>query len=802
MVYIPSFKQLLRTIKRNLGAHIINILGLTISITSCLLIFLFIHNELSYDRHFKEAEHLYRLYFKGQMGGNYLEAATTGGSLGRILKDELPEVTSYTRFIQYPRSVLIGVGENKFYQENILYADSTFFGLFDYAFLEGDPSNALVNPKTVVMTEVTASKYFGKGTPVGQMIRWNNEESYLVTGVIRQPEHPSHLQFDMLVSHATLRAHPVYGSHIDNPFSFMTYNYMMLRAGTDINDFNNRIEGIIEKYMGEDMHAIGADLHYYIQPVTSIHLHSHLIHEIKENGHLYTVWIFAGIALLILLSACINFVNLTTARSSFRALEVGIRKVYGADRKNLIWQFLSETFAIALISLLLSVLLLILLEPVIERVLDAPVFFSPAILGYIIPLLLFFTVLIAFLAGIYPALYLSAFRPIQVMKGDIIRGKKNPLFRNTMVTLQFLITLFLITSTLIIFQQLRYLRKMDLGFDMKGIIVTPLRNQQMVRDFKIVKGELSQLPGVEEVTAFSAYPGNYQQRRGYYPEGQPTTNMWMVRNVQVDHNFLHMLRIPLAEGRDFSPTGSVDSASVIVNRSLVEKLEWTNPLGKHITLPGAGDTEGTRFTIIGVTEDFHYASLHEKVEPLIIHLDPANFRFIGIKIEMKDTKNTLDGITKKWEILFPDYPFDYFLLDNTFNQQYASETRLAGVFTNFTYLAVFIACLGLFGLVSFITTRRTREFGIRKVLGAGIRDILVLVNINFVYLVLIASLVSLPLSVYAMYRWLGNFAFHTHIAWWNLLVPVLITTMMAMAIISSVAYRLARKNPVEAIQYV
>jgi putative ABC transport system permease protein len=703
--------------------------------------------------------------------------------------------------IQFPRSVLITLEDKRFYQENILYADSTFFDLFDYPFLYGDPHRALVNPGSVVMTAATAQKYFGPENPVGKTVRWNNEDSYHITGVLRPLKEPSHLNFDMLVSHVTLNSHPTYRNYIDNPFAFMTYNYLLLQEGTGVEHVNERIAAIIDKHLGDDMKAMGADLHYLIQPVTGIHLHSNLIHEITENGNVATIWIFSGIALLILVTACINFVNLTIAKSSFRALEVGIKKIFGAGRSHLVVQFLSETVVITLISLVIAIIAVKLLVPVISMHFSISVFIPEKALAHMVPALIAFGVLVALLAGLYPAFFLSAFRPVYVMRGNLLLGKKRPVFRNAMVALTFLITIFLINNTLIIYQQLRYLNRSDPGFDIEGMIVTPLRNPEMVRGYELIRKELSQIPGVEGITGFSSYPGNYQQRRGYYPEGQPSSNMWMIRNVQVDYNFLSLMGIRLEGGRDFSPTVKADSNAILVNRALAGKMGWDDPMGKHINLSTEGEGGGQRFVIVGLTDDFHYASLRNQVEPLIIHLDPANYRFIGIKVSRNDPKNTIGQITEKWEALFPGYPFDYFFLKEKYEQQYASESRMAGVFRNFTYLAVIIACLGLFGLVSFMINRRTREIGIRKVLGAETKDILLLFNADFLYMILFAAAISLPLSVMAMSGWLRNFAFHVRMGWWNLALSILITALIAGLIVSITAFGLARKNPSTILKY-
>jgi putative ABC transport system permease protein len=553
--------------------------------------------------------------------------------------------------------------------------------------------------------------------------------------------------------------------------------------------------------MGEDMREIGAQLAYFVQPVKDIHLRSHLVHEMGENGDIKTVYIFSAIAILILLIACINFVNLSTARASKRALEVGIRKVFGANKKVLFRQILGETFLLSLFSLVIAIVVIEFLSPVISKLAGGD--FGLGIFDHwvTIPVLILFLLIVTMIAGFYPGIYISAYNPLKVMKGNLSRGSGKPVFRNIMVTVQFIITIFLIGSTIVIYRQLGYTQRKNLGVNLDQVVVAPLRNQKMVEQYKSLKGELQQIAGVKDVTAFSAYVGNFQQRRGYWAEGKAREDMWMIRNIQVDYNYLDMMDVHITQGRNFSPTIQADSAAIIVNQALVEEAGWTDPIGKHIGLPGPEGEEGPQFRVIGITNNFNYASLHEQVKPLVIHLNPNRFGYIGIKIDPANESSTIAMLTEKWESLYPGYPFDYFILEEKFKQLYFSEKQMAGVFTNFTYLAIFIACLGLFGLVSFITGQRTKEIGIRKVLGSSINEIISLFNKNFIVLVIIASVISIPLAWYAMHEWLQNFAYHTRIEWWIFVISMLCVLVISIITVSIQSYRAATKNPVEAIKY-
>jgi len=798
---ISYLKGFFRSLWRNKIYSLINILGLAIGIASCLLILSYVYHEIDYDKHHKNADNLYRVYFKGQMGGNYLEVATTGGSMGRILFDELPEVTNHTRLLHIPRSVLISYNDKNFYQEHIIYADSTFFDLFGYDFLRGDPQTALSESHSVVLTEKTANKYFGDEDPMGKMLEWNKDKNYRVVGIIENPKNSSHINFEMLVSHVTLYDHPVYSRYIDELFSFMTFNYVELEPGTDVSEMNEKIAGIIEKYMGDDMREIGAELAYFIQPVKSIHLESHLTHELEDNGNKSSVYIFSAIAVLILVIACINFVNLSTAKATTRAKEVGLRKVLGANRQALFQQFMGETFIVTLISMAIALVVIDLLIPVISKLTNGPFEIMIFEHWYFIPVLIGFILIVTLIAGFYPAIYISSYNPIKVIKGNFARGSGKPIFRNVMVTLQFIITIFLIACTLVIFKQMDFTRKKEMGVSIDNMIIAPLRSRQMMEHYDSQKAELMQVPGVEEICSFSAYVGNFQQRRGYYAEGELSDNMWMLRNIQVDYNWLDIMDIDLIQGRNFSSTVQADSAAIIVNKALVTEVGWLDPIGKTISLPGPEGIDGPQFKVIGVTDDFNYASLHETVKPLIIHIDPNRVRYIGIKYDPSASNTLLANLTEKWEQLNPGYPFDYFFLEEKFKQLYYSEKQMAGVFSNFTYLAIIIACLGLFGLVSFITEKRIKEIGIRKVLGSSVNDIIMLFNKNFFILVIIASVISIPLAWYAMHRWLQNFAYHARIDWWIFIISMIAALAISVITVTIQTFKSASKNPVDAIKY-
>jgi putative ABC transport system permease protein len=798
---INYFKTAIRNLFKNKIFSTINILGLAIGLASFFFIIIYIFNELNYDKHHKNADKTFRLIMKADMSGNVIEAAVSGGPLGRILFDELPEVVRYTRLFQIRQPVLIKYNEKNFYQDNVFYADTSFFDVFSYEFLYGDPKTALIHPFSLVLTEQTAQKFFGDDFPIGKTIKWNNIDNYTVRGVIKNPKYNSHINFDLLASYSSLYQHEVLKNYIDNLFAFMTQNYVVLSNEALYKETENKFPEVIQKYMGDQMNEMGSKFDFSLQPITRIHLHSHLVHELESNGDINRIYIFSAIALLILIIACINFVNLSTAQSSARTLEVGIRKVFGANKGMLFRQFIGESIIISFLSLIIAYILIELFLPVFNQL--TGIRFNLNLTNNWSFLLIFivFAIFVGALSGCYPALYMSAFKPVKILKGNFFKSSGKSVFRNIMVIIQFTVSIVLICSTILIYKQLSYINNKDLGFHQKNMIIIPLRGKKMIDSYETIKSELKTLSGVKDVTASSSYLGNFGQRRGFYPEGTSRSNTFMILNLQVDHNYLDMMNIDFYTGRNFYKNTASDSNAVIINKALMDHLGWQDPVGKFIFIPSDTIINDYRLKVIGVTENFHFASLHEDVKPLLMFMVPNKFRYLVVKVNAVDEKSVLNLIQTKWEQLNPDTPFDYFFQETKFKTLYNSEQNMVRIFIYFTFLAIFIALLGLFGLSLFSSRQRTKEIGIRKILGSSVSQIISLLSGNFLKLILISSVIAIPIAWYIMDRWLQNFTFHTTIAWWVFGFSILITLLIAIITVSFQVYNSARKNPVDALRY-
>jgi putative ABC transport system permease protein len=791
-----------RSLLKNKLFSIINIFGLAIGLACFTLIILYVQNELSYDKHHVRAEDIYRLSLMGNMAGNNFHAAVTGGPVGELIETEVPEIEEHVTLYKSYRPVLLVVGEHKFYQDGVFYADSNFFNMFKYEFLLGDPLTALNHPNSVVLSESMARKFFGEQNPMGQTIRLNNEQSMVVKGIVRDPVHRSHLNFKVLASMSTFRSDQRMWNLVNSLFTLITQNYIRVTPGTTHDDLVEKITPFVNSQLNDDTQDESMRLTIIPQRITDIHLQSKLLHELEDNGNKSRVYIFSAIAFLVLIVACINFVNLTTAKSSKRALEVGVRKVFGASRSLLFRQFLGEALIISFISLVVAILLIELFMPFFENL--AGVEFGQSWLSNRSFLLALFciTMLVGILSGSYPALFLSAYKPIRVLKGDAFRGGSRSLFRNAMVVVQFVISVFLIFSTLAIYRQLDFLQNKDIGIKKEGVVVLPLRGSELTGKYKNIRDEMRLLPGVEDVSASSAYLGSFEQRRTYYPEGTPRQSAYMINNVQVDFNYMEMMNAELLMGRPFNENRQLDSNAIIINQSLMKKLEWDSPLGKHIYVPIGDSAYGDRpLRVIGVVKDFNFASLHNPVEPLIVSLEPSRFRYLNVKIDSRNIPAILQMMENKWMEFTSDQPFDYFFQDTRFDSFYVAETQMTNLFIYFSALALFIAAIGLFGLALYTTERRTKEIGIRKVFGGSVKQILKLLTKEFIRWVIVANLIAWPLAWFFIHTWLQNFAYQTNIAWWIFAVSGILSFFIALVTVSWQSIRATMKNPMDALRY-
>ena len=789
-------KNYLKIAFRNLIRHktfsLINISGLAIGMACCLLITIFVQDELSYDRFHENANRIYRIASEENRRGVIANYPFVFSGIPPILQSDYSEVLDYVRFD--PReNVLISSEDKEFYEERLFYTDASVFDMFTFPLLKGDPKTALKEPYSLVLTQKMADKYFRGVDPVGQTLTVDNEKDYKITGVMENVPRNSHIKFDCLASIATLEAQdPRYGKL----WAWNCYTYLLLPKDYSYPDLESKFPDFIRRHRGEK--AVEAYT-FYLQPLTRIHLHSHLGFEIEANGDIRYVYIFSAIAFFILLIACINFMNLSTARSAKRAKEVGLRKVLGAERSRLIKQFLGESLALSLVALPAAVALIELFLPAFNTLtgkeLRIDYFGNSVVFLGLIGILLF----VGILSGTYPAFFLSAFRPAAVLKGRLKTGAGSSLFRKILVVVQFSISIVLIAGTIIITNQLDFIRDKKLGFDKDHVIVIPVMRSGIGHNFETFKRELLQSPNVQSVSGSTSVPSFVPTRSVFIPEGAEEGQRLTLRNVLLDIDFIQTFGMEIKEGRDFSRDFATDAKEAfIVNEAAVQEFGWESAVGKKLI-----DLEGPRGSVIGVVKNFHFRSKHQKIEPLVFSLLPSSryVYLISVKINPSNIRDTLSFLKSQWEKFSPEWPFEYFFLDDNYDRLYKSEERLRHVFLTFTFLGIFIACLGLFGLAAFTTEQRTKEIGIRKVLGASVPNILILLSKEFTKWVVLANVIAWPIAYFAMNSWLRNFAYRISIEWWMFILAAVLVLVVALCTVGFQAAKAALANPSDALRY-
>jgi len=801
-------KIALRTLRRHKGYAFINIVGLAVGMACCLLIVRYVQDERSFDRFHEQADRIYRLVEDrgtrdARDQGSVRHLASTSYEVGPLLHDGYPEaITHAVRF--YRQTALIVRDEARTFQEDrLFFADSAVFDAFSFRLLRGDPATALDAPYTLVLTASTARKYFGDEDPIGQVLRYEGRQDFEVTGVVEDVPANAHFHFDLLASYASLKTFmPWTQSHWQWP---PIHTYLKLAAGVEAATVQAQLPGFILQYGGEEQ---AAERSFALQPLTDIHLHSQREDELAPNGDIASVYLFSAIALFILLLACINFMNLTTARGASRAWEASMRKVMGAGRLQLVRQFLSEAMLQALLALVLALVLVEWLLPVFN-VLSGKALTFQLFSGWLIPAALIGLVLgIGVLAGSYPALYFSGFQPVAMLKGMSGRDGSATL-RKALVVFQFAVSCALIIGTGVVYSQLQYLQHKKLGFDKEHVVAIDLIDYPDRINYERLKQALLQHPGVVSVAASSTIPGR-ETPSNYpiVPEGTRPEDGTRIPTLAVDHDFIATFNLALAAGRSFSKAFPTDtSEALLLNETAAERLAWTDPVGKKITLSYDHPTRGfvqKEGTVVGIVKDFHQASLHRAIDPLLLHVLPPSqfFYYLSVRIRPEDVPATLAFLETQWKAYSTSgYPFSYTFMDAAFDALYRAEARFGDVVAYFSGLAILIACLGLFGLAAFTTERRTKEIGVRKTLGASIPSIVALLSKDFLKLVLIAFVLAAPLAYFAMTHWLHAFAYRIEISWPIFLCAGLVALLVALLTVSYQAIRTALTDPVKALRY-
>jgi len=795
-------KTALRNLRRHKGYAFINIAGLAIGMACCLLITFFVLYQLSYDKYHNNADRIYRLCSDAQLGGKIMQMPLSNEPIGPVLERDYPEVLSAAR-LKWRSRIPIKYQDQLFYEEGVFWADNSIFEVFTFPMISGDPRNALDRAYTVVLTRSLAEKYFGNQEPVGKILKLNNREDYTVTGVVEDVPDNSHFTFSMLCSFETLYASG--REERDTWFNFNLYTYVLLPENYDKTQLEAKFPALADHYMGEQMKSMGGKINYFLQPLTRIYLYSHMENEIAPTGDIRNVYVFSAIAFFILFIACINFMNLATARSSLRAREVSMRKVVGARKKELIAQFIGESFIYSSLSMIISLVLVTLALPYFRSMAGIDFRLHFVDFRWMIPGFLGLVFFVGLAAGSYPAVFLSSFQPAHVLKGETKAGLSHSRFRRILVTAQFVISVGLIIGTGILNNQVRFMKNTDLGFDKESMAVLPIMDNEVRNSLDSIKTQIKEIPGVISTGASSVIPGGEPDTNPIIPQGfNPEQNYFMDR-MDVDSDFIPTLGIKMVKGRNFSREFGTDSEqAVIINETAARAFGWEDPVGKTIQRP-TGSTpskvQWNTMTVVGVAKDFHIRSLHQKAAPLYITNIPRYLDMLSIKIRKSGKSEILGRIREIWKSVDPGRPFDYFFLADSFDSQYRAEEKLSGISTLFSIFAVVVACLGLFGMASFATERRRREIGIRKMMGASITNVMVLLTKDFVKLVILANLIAWPAAYFVMKKWLQNFAYQTPIGFGIFLLTGFLSIAIALLTVSYQSVRAALSDPVQAIKY-
>ncbi len=795
----------LRNIFRHKGYSFLTIFGLAVGMAGSILILLYVRDELSFDRYAPHAERIFRIALEAQIpNGGALRTARTPAPWAPVLVQDYPEVEGYVRFKTPLVSWLVGneADDKRFHESGFYFADPGAFGIFGWRMVRGDPVTALGEPNTLVLTESAAARYFGTEDPMGRTLRLDNTYDFEVTGVIEDVPPNSHITFSILASYSSLDANPIYGD-IQNTtmdrsgLTPQLYTYLFLRDGASPGDMERKLPGFVERYLGGQIARTNITVRPFLQPLTSIHLHSNLDDELRANSSIGYIYIFSAVAVFILAIACINFMNLATARSAGRAQEVGLRKVVGAQRGEIVRQYLGESLFLSCLSLALALILTWWLLPVFGALSGKEItlrLMDPWLLPGLAGIILF----TGFFSGSYPALFLSGFLPANVLRGSVKAGRMSALLRRILVVFQFVISVVFIVGTIVVYVQLRFIEDKPLGFSKENVVVLRLGDPRARPLFQSFKDLALQYPGIRSITAATSVPGGLSNTVLVVPEGPPPGEQAAVEFNFVDYDFLETLEIELTAGRDFSRAHQTDlQEAYILNDSAVKLFGWQgNPLGKQLRL---GNLAGR---VVGVVKDFHTKSLHSPIEPLVVHLAPSPdpLLFVAVKISPEDVPGTLRLLESRWREVYPHDPFVYSFLADDLGSLYRNEELRGRVFVAFSILAVIIACLGLFGLASFSAERRSKEIGIRKVLGAPVPGLVGLLAREFLGLVLMANVIAWPVAYFVMHRWLQSFVYRASIGLWIFPLVGIVACVIAILTVSFQSVRAALANPVDSIR--
>ena len=794
-------KVAFRSLNKNRVYSVINILGLALGLTVTILVFMFIKDETSYEKHWSGYERVYRTGIKADMMGQKMDAPVSPSPMANTFRTEFTDVENATRINKVNQEILMRHEQNKVYIQKGVYADSSFFKIFNYEFIHGDPNTALLEPNAIVLTEETAHKLFGDKNALGELVNYDNRQDYVVKGIVKEPKGHAHFQFDMFMAQNGIR-----NVWMSNNF----YTYVKLKEGADFNAFEaemkrnflKKIEPDVERFMKitvEKFLEQGNAFDYQLQPLKDIHLHSQKDWEIEQNGNIIYLFVFIGIALLVILIAGINFMNLSTARAGKRAKEVGVRKVTGASRKMLIVQFLTESVIQSFIALFLAFILVELFLPGFNNIMETNLYLFNDHIGMTLLFSLGVTLFYGLFAGSYPAFFLSAFQPIAVLKGDLTKTKGGTLLRKSLVVIQFTASTILIIGMIIIFKQISFLQNKDIGFKGDQVIVVPIQTDPMAENFRNYKDIFLKNSNVLSVTRADYYPGDAPNQNMYSLEG--SEEQFPLWNLGVDYDFFKTLNVELLEGRKFDREKESDSIPYfILNETAVKTLNLENTVGSRLGQFINQNGDMAYGNIIGIVKDFHIEGFNQPIRPMVLTVN-NNLWFASFKIAANDMSTTVDFIETEWNKLEPSHPFRYTYLDQKFGALLRQQENFGTMFLFLTILAIIISSMGLYGLASYTAEQRTKEIGIRKVLGASVSQIMSMLTKDFIKLVLIANIFAWPITYLLAKNWLANFSYQIDMPIMPFIFATILALIIALITVSSQAYLAANSDPVDALKY-
>ena len=796
------YKIALRSLWKYRGYSAINIAGLAVGLATCLLIFIFVMDELSYDRYNEKADRIYRVDAEINFGGQHQEMAVAPDPLSAALKADFPQVEQVVRFRDYG-GFRLKKNFQHIQEDRVIHVDSSLFDVFTLPLVAGDKRTALSGPSSIVITEKAALKYFSTTDAVGKALQRSDGQEFTVSAVMKNMPAQSHFNYDFFL--------PLH-SEESKAGSWLSHNfatYLVLKEGADAEKLHAQFPALVRKYVGpqaeallnasfDDLEKSGSYIRYSLTPLTKIYLTSNKGAEMGQRGNMQYIYIFTAIAFFILLIACVNFMNLSTARSANRAKEVGVRKVLGSRKGNLVTQFLTESVLISFISLLLALALAQLLLPLFNQLagkqIEIGFFQNP----WLLPILVVLMLVVGLLAGSYPSFYLSSFQPIAVLKGKLAGGFKRSWLRSSLVVFQFAISIVLMVGTVVIYSQLKYIRSKNLGFNREQVLVVQ-NGYALGEKAKSFKNELKNIKGVESVTMTGYLPtGPYRGDSPLFADASLDQHSAVaMQNWYVDEDYVPTLRMQMVKGRNFSGQMLTDSAGIVINEAAARLLPFPDPVGKTVYYVDDFQARATRpFRILGVVKDFNFNSLREQVTPMALFLAEQRGSF-AMRLQAADVASVLSQVERKWQSMVGNEPFSYTFMDDDFSRIYQGEQRVGKIALSFSVLAILIACLGLFGLVTYAAEQRTKEIGIRKVMGASVGNIVNLLSKDFVRLVMIAIFIAFPLSWFVMNKWLQDFYYRISINWQVFLIAGVAALLIAVVTVSAQAVRAALANPVK-----